>query len=221
MESQPSHSAIIALCDHKRDRLTPELVVSFYSAAIALEDRAAQATLISLADRVQLTGEQLYEIILQSYLFLGYPRMITAAEILRTAPATDSECAVAPYSAAEGVLWAERGESTMRQVYGSVFEQLRDRALYRYPEIFRWMLVEGYGKVIARPGLALPLREIATVSFLIVEGRDATLYSHVRGALLVGVPMAVLRGIVADLTPAAPIGAALATRHLDTLETAA
>lgn len=219
MDSTPSAAGMLRQLARIQAECSPELLIAYYSAAVALEDRAAQTALIDLAANAGIDRTQLREAVLQSYLFLGYPRMITAAEILNDDGDVSPESQnVLPYSSAEGELWASRGEAVMRQVYGSVFGQLRDRALSRYPEIFRWMVVEGYGKVLARPGLSLKLREIATVSFLIVENRDATLYSHLRGGLNVGVAMTTLREVVAHLAPIAPDGAALATRHLNELE---
>jgi 4-carboxymuconolactone decarboxylase len=48
------------------------------------------------------------------------------------------------------------------------------------------MVVEGYGKVLARPGLPLVMRELCIVAILAVTGASKQLYSHLRGALNVG-----------------------------------
>jgi hypothetical protein len=49
------------------------------------------------------------------------------------------------------------------------------------------MIVEGYGKVLGRPGLdAGDVRELCIVALLAVAGRAAQLYSHLRGALNAG-----------------------------------
>ena len=48
------------------------------------------------------------------------------------------------------------------------------------------MIVEGYGKTLARAGLDNIHRELCNVVVLAVMGRQPQLVSHVRGALLVG-----------------------------------
>ncbi len=50
------------------------------------------------------------------------------------------------------------------------------------------MVVEGYGKILGRPGLALVVRELCVVACLAVTGATKQLYSHLRGALNVGAP---------------------------------
>jgi 4-carboxymuconolactone decarboxylase len=48
------------------------------------------------------------------------------------------------------------------------------------------MVVEGYGKVLARPGLSLITRELCVAALLAVLDAPAQLHSHLRGALNVG-----------------------------------
>jgi 4-carboxymuconolactone decarboxylase len=50
----------------------------------------------------------------------------------------------------------------------------------------RWMVVEGYGKVLGRPQLDLPTRELCIVALLAVLGMPRQLHSHLRGALNAG-----------------------------------
>jgi 4-carboxymuconolactone decarboxylase len=42
--------------------------------------------------------------------------------------------------------------------------------------------VEGYGKVLGRPGLELATRELCILALLVVLGAPRQLYSHIRGA---------------------------------------
>src|SRR3954470_21321019 len=65
------------------------------------------------------------EIILQSYLFAGFPRALNAARAWRTvsgraAPAADDES-----SGDDLETWRERGEETCEIVYGESYEKLR------------------------------------------------------------------------------------------------
>jgi 4-carboxymuconolactone decarboxylase len=52
----------------------------------------------------------------------------------------------------------------------------------------QWMVTEGYGKVLGRPGLDLGVRELCIVALLAVLGVPVQLYSHLRGALHAGAP---------------------------------
>ena len=49
------------------------------------------------------------------------------------------------------------------------------------------MVVDGYGKVLAAPGLDLPRRELCIVAACAATGQDRQLHSHLHGALNVGV----------------------------------
>jgi 4-carboxymuconolactone decarboxylase len=48
------------------------------------------------------------------------------------------------------------------------------------------MIVEGYGKVLARPGLDLARRELCIVAVCAATGQERQLHAHLRGALNVG-----------------------------------
>jgi 4-carboxymuconolactone decarboxylase len=48
------------------------------------------------------------------------------------------------------------------------------------------MVVEGYGKVLGRPGLDLATRELCIIALLVVLNAPRQLYSHLRGALNAG-----------------------------------
>jgi len=54
------------------------------------------------------------------------------------------------------------------------------------PELTLWMIQEGYGKVLSRPGLTAKERELVTVAALVPEGVPNQLASHIRGALNAG-----------------------------------
>lgn len=139
----------------------PELVV-------ALRDAQAWAG--------QLATE---EMLLQSYLFVGYPRTLQALALWRELSGLPS-----PEGRAEDEdLWEERGERVCARVYGGQYHRLRSNVARLHPDLERWMLHEGYGKVLGRPGLELRVRELCIVALLAVQDAPAQLYSHLRGAL--------------------------------------
>ena len=129
-------------------------------------------------------GREVEEALLQSYLFLGFP---AAIEGLRRWRKTGVEPPAA--SEEDAGLWLERGERTCAVVYGDHYERLRENIARLHPDLDRWMVVEGYGKVLGRPALDLPVREMLIVAMLVVQGERGRrqLRSHLKGALSAGV----------------------------------
>lgn len=129
------------------------------------------------------------EVILQSYLFAGFPRTLNAAREWRrisgtAAPATDHDAdATAP-----GMIdaWRERGELTCEQVYGDMYDKLRVNITKLHPALDFWMITDGYGKLLSRPGLDLVRRELCVVAICALAEQDRQLHSHFHGALNVG-----------------------------------
>ena len=123
------------------------------------------------------------EVILQSYLFAGFPRTLNAARIWRSvsgikAPATDPSAELA-----NGSDWVTQGEETCRTVYGESYELLRDNIRALHPALDSWMIADGYGKVLSRPGLDLRTRELCIVAACAATGQQRQLHSHLHGAL--------------------------------------
>ncbi len=124
------------------------------------------------------------EAILQSYLFLGFPSAIEAFRRWRAHGVDAPEAAAEDFEA-----WIERGEGTCATVYGDHYESLRQNIARFHPDLDRWMVTEGYGKVLSRPTLNLDVREMLIVAMLVVQGASGRrqLRSHLRGALNAGV----------------------------------
>lgn len=145
---------------------------------------AMRAALQDARDRVP--PEWMEEMILQSYLFAGFPRALNAAREWRrisgrAAPHWDEGEDLGRVDA-----WRARGEDTCERVYGKFYERLRHNIRELHPALDSWMIVEGYGKVLGRPGLDLPRRELCVVAVCAAAGQDRQLHSHLHGALHVG-----------------------------------
>ena len=181
--------------------------IALYSAAIALADDSLMSTAIRAGLRRGVSGTQFYEIVLQSYLFLGFPRMLIAADCLnRVIPDFDPPRPPLAVSAEEAREWIDRGVGLCKEVYDKNYELLKARVEGMAPEIFRWMVFEGYGKVLSRPDLGIVDREMAIVACLIMENRPSQLYSHMRGALNVGADPGLLAEVVMDIGESAGDG---------------
>lgn len=144
-------------------------------------------------------GASIEEAILQSYLFLGYPAVLNAFALWREV--TDGEAGRAVDVDPEA--WEARGREICRRIYGGQYERLRSNVRALHGDVERWMVVEGYGKVLGRPGLELRVRELCVVAVLAVSGWPTQLYSHLRGALNAGAS-------VEEVEAALEIGIALA-----------
>jgi 4-carboxymuconolactone decarboxylase len=141
------------------------------------------------------------ELVIQSYLFSGFPRALNAArEWRRIVPAatTDSDDPADPTRAEE---WLARGEATCRAVYDGMYEKLRENVYQLHPALDAVMVMDGYGKVLGRPGLDLARRELCVVAACAATLQDRQLHSHLHGALNVGVSAAVLAASLEALTP--------------------
>jgi 4-carboxymuconolactone decarboxylase len=133
------------------------------------------------------------EVILQSYLFAGFPRTLNAMREWRRRSGR-----AAPDAAAESwddvSVWTRRGEETCRAVYGSHYEKLRQNIRELHPDLDAWMITEGYGKVLSRGSLDLLLRELCVVAACAVSGQERQLRSHLLGARNVGASSAQIEG---------------------------
>jgi 4-carboxymuconolactone decarboxylase len=147
------------------------------SAAIASRSDRSLERALRLARRFS-TREAVDEVLLQAHLFVGFPialealmrwrRMEPVAEVAGTSEKADS--------------WPARGEAVCRTVYGRSYEKLRANVAALHPDLDRWMVAGGYGRVIGRAGLSLATRELCTVALLVVWDAPRQLHSHLRGA---------------------------------------
>jgi 4-carboxymuconolactone decarboxylase len=127
-------------------------------------------------------AEAVEEALLQSYLFLGYPAALRGLAAWRRI----SEMPALGGPAKDDAEWEKRGKAICARVYGGQYERLRANIAALHPDMERWMVVEGYGKVLGRPGLDLETRELCIVALLAPQEAGPQLYSHLRGALNAG-----------------------------------
>lgn len=178
--------------------LSPTLVALDDETAVLVRVAAHLAGSNELRVRAALTdaaasvrGVWIEELILQTYLFAGFPRALNAAREWRrlsgqAAPAEDEGTT---YDAER---WLTRGLATCEVVYGPFYEKLRVNIRTLHPALDTWMIVEGYGKVLGRPALDLARRELCIVAACAIGGHDRQLHSHLYGALHAGAAPAVI-----------------------------
>jgi 4-carboxymuconolactone decarboxylase len=145
--------------------------------------------------------EWIEELLLQTYLFAGFPRALNGMRQWR-------RLAGVPASTGSSMMSDEQlrevGEHTCARVYGSMYEKLRLNIRQLHPLLDEWMIVEGYGKVLSRPGLDLPRRELCIVAACAATAQDRQLQSHLHGARNVGVAPVVLSEVLDSLRDVVP-----------------
>jgi 4-carboxymuconolactone decarboxylase len=140
------------------------------------------------------------ELLLQSTLMVGWPRALGAAAIWR--PLAGPAQPLEDGSDYEMVgHWQARGESICKVIYAGSYERLRRNIAQLHPSLDAWMVTEGYGRTLGRPGLDLARRELLVVAQVAVQGAEPQLHSHLLGALRAGAAPAVLDEAIAVMMP--------------------
>ena len=149
------------------------------------QQRVAQCTRTFITHEYNLSS--LYEALLQSYLFAGFPAALEAFSTFRRT-LDESDCDFTPpkVECYDVENFKKRGEQTCEKIYTSVYASMRARLGALSPQLDEWMIVEGYGKTLTRPQLDLQRRELINVAMLATTGWERQLYSHIRGARSTG-----------------------------------
>jgi hypothetical protein len=138
-----------------------------------------------------------YELLLQSYLFFGYPQAIEVLRVLaEVAPEQQEELVAQTTETATDKQLRQRGERLCRTIYNPNYDRLIANMSRISLELAEWMVIEGYGRVLSRPGPAQLEREIASIIFLCRSGHPVQLFSHVRGARNLGAERDLLLSVV-------------------------
>src|ERR1044071_1641158 len=145
----------------KQDNLDPQTrdLVRF-AAAIAQGYEPELRERVGPLQTSQVPVPWVEELILQSILFCGYPRALVAFMVWRkfsgvSAPQDDVESRYDHVGT-----WTTRGEETCALIYGDNYLKLRDSVRVLHPALDGWMITEGYGRTLGRPGLDLTRREL-------------------------------------------------------------
>jgi 4-carboxymuconolactone decarboxylase len=155
------------------------------SAAIAGSDAAGIELEAERAAAAGVEPAALYECVLQSYLFVGFPRAIEA--LFATRPVLERLGAIPAEAAPDDpAAWRRDGESLCHRVYGRNYERLVETMRKLSPDLAARMIEDGYGKTLSRPGLETADREYAVIAILTVTRMWRQLRSHALGTVHVG-----------------------------------
>ncbi len=139
------------------------------------------------------------ELLLQSVLMVGWPRTLVAAALWRKATGVPPTGGDDDLHYADHPEWTRRGEATCRTVYGDNYAKLRHNVRELHPALDAWMLTEGYGRTMSRPGLDLMRRELCVIAQTAVLNTPRQLHSHLRGALNAGAGVAIVDAALAEV----------------------
>jgi len=153
------------------------------AAILAAGTEAEMRTALEAAAKSAIDPVWVEELVLQTYLFAGFPRTLNGMRLWRRA---SNRVAEAPdLEETLETRWTRRGERTCETVYGSLYKRLRANIRSLHPALDSWM-IDLYGRVLGRPGLDLKRRELCIVAACAALEQDRQLHSHLHGALNAG-----------------------------------
>jgi 4-carboxymuconolactone decarboxylase len=166
-------------------------LVRLAASLAAGDDAQVRETLHRAHD--QVNHQWVEELILQTYLFAGFPRALNGMRQWR-------RLSPSPANGSPGDRDLRRaGEETCARVYGGMYDKLRANIRDLHPLLDDWMITEGYGKVLSRPGLDLARRELCIVAACAASGQDRQLQSHLHGARNAGASDRVIAATIVAL----------------------
>lgn len=150
---------------------------------------------LALATSLGATDAAQRETLLMLVPYAGYPRALAALAAAGLGPAPDAgEIAAAQR--------ADAGRRAFDQVYGPTAGRVLEGLARLDPRLPAWTLEHAYGRVLARPGLALLERELLAVSLLTaLGGLEDPLLGHMRGARRLGASAAEVGAMIDAVAP--------------------
>ncbi|MEP7065755.1 MAG: carboxymuconolactone decarboxylase family protein [Gemmatimonadota bacterium] len=163
------------------DAPTAQLV--HLSAVLAAGTEGEMRIALERAAKSAIDPHWVEELLLQTYLFAGFPRTLNGMRLWRRASNRVAE--TSDFEESLGSLWTSRGEKTCEEVYGNLYKRLRANIRSLHPALDTWM-IDLYGRVLGRPGLDLKRRELCIVAACAALEQDRQLHSHLHGAINAG-----------------------------------
>lgn len=170
--------------------------------------RRAYALLRKGLNNRSLSAPFCTELFLHFSQLLGLPMMLEGLETVqsRSKQGPRKRKPISPKGA------FRRGKTVLTSIYGRQTKKLLQRLDDLHPGLARMVCANAYGEILSREGLSLRERELINVTVLFLQQFDAQLYSHLRGAMRVGIGPSTLRALIRSLARSTrqPAAAALA-----------
>lgn len=176
------------------------LCLTSIASSIASDDLNRTDYLVEDYAKNGFSPDKLYETILQSYLFCGFPAAIESLRIFRShfkhLNIKGSKYDINRFKTA--------GKVNCKLIYKKNYKKLIDNMKYLSPDLKDWMIIEGYGKVLGRKGLSLLERELINVSVLCTRFYKNQLHSHLKGCIHLGATKDLLSKLLHSLNDFIP-----------------
>jgi 4-carboxymuconolactone decarboxylase len=176
--------------------------LALISAAAVLRKQKRLRELIQSAAGSKIKPVKIYEALLQTYLFAGFPSALISLKILSEVYPVEG---TQKYEHDEYKLKIT-GEKNCRKIYGDKFEKLIYNVNSFSPELSEWLVIEGYGKVFSRKNLTLAERELLIIVVLASLKYESQLYSHLNGAYRLHLNPQLIELTLNDLKLISPTG---------------
>ena len=163
----------------------PTLALVRIAAATATGDEAKLRQRMIAARAAEVPPLWVDELLLQSFLNVGYPLALVAFGVWRSVagpPKETGESIAHP----DWERWTRRGVEACGAIYGRTFHKLMLNLRALHPAIEPLVVVDAYGKILGRPGLDSKRRELCTLAAIAMQNAPRQLHAHLRGALNTG-----------------------------------
>ena len=175
---------------------TKTLALVRVAAAIAKGGEVVLRDRLRAARGAQIPAPWIEELLLQSLLNVGYPLTLAAWAVWRDIAGPPQDVGE-PVEHAAWRYWAERGPKACGEVYGRTYHKLLVNLRALHPALEPLVVVDAYGKIMGRPGLAPKLRELCTLAAIAFVDAPKQLHAHFRGALNTGATVEEVDGVLA------------------------
>ncbi len=166
----------------------------------AIGNKVGLRTLFADQSFQKIPQEKVEEVLLEVHLFAGFPATIDAfIEFRKFKPRQARVKRISGIDNRQDRL--RRGKRLCQQVYHINFNRLISRMDDLHPELAKWIIEDGYGRVLSRSGLTTLDREFVAIAALAVLGWERQLESHIRGAINIGAKQAHLLSLFGVISP--------------------
>ncbi len=165
------------------------------SASAVLRKEKELREVLTFLKKHKFSRKKIYEALLQTYLFAGYPSAIISLQI--SSEYFSTEKGLTEKQDTEHFI--ERGEVNCRKIYGDKYDKLIGNISSFSPELSAWLVTEGYGKVLGRKGLSLREREVCSIAVLTALKFESQLYSHINGGHRTGLQWKEIEAVIDSL----------------------
>jgi alkylhydroperoxidase/carboxymuconolactone decarboxylase family protein YurZ len=135
----------------------------------------------------------LRELFIHLSLLLGFPAMLDGLEQLASLGMLPANTGT---TSTTGRGLNRRGRRILTKIYGTQTRKLLSGLRSLNADLPTMIIEQVYGAVFTRRGMSLAERELVNITVLVIQGFDRQLYSHLRGALRVGISGSRLRRVL-------------------------